>query len=177
MQLEISLEEFKELIKECIREVINEPKKVVTKPRKEKEITNNPNEILSMNILAFLNYRCDKNFTITSKTHLTWINGRIFTDKDISPNQAIGIINQKADEWIGNESMEQYLRPSTLFNKTKCNEYLGNLKHLYRYKTSEEALKCISLLQSKILTNEELSTLRVSKDSIINTDSNIGEFY
>lgn len=177
MQLEISLEEFKELIKECIREVINEPKKIVKKQNKVKEINYTPNEILEVNILAFLNYRCDKSFNIDNKTHRTWVNARIFTDKDVSPNQAIGIINQKADEWIGNESMEQYLRPSTLFNKTKCNEYLGNLKPLYRFKTTGEALKCISLLQSKILTNEELSTLRVSKDSIINTDSNVGEFY
>lgn len=177
MQFDISKDELKELIKECVREVINEPKKI----KKDKSVKSDivklsPNDILSINILGYLNYRCDKSFTIDNVTHLQWIKARIFMDKDISPNQAIGIINQKADEWIEDDNMNKYLRPSTLFNKTKCNEYLGNLKQFYRYKTQDAAMQCTLLLQSHILSEEEYETLKVTKNSINNNRGNDGEF-
>ncbi len=36
-----------------------------------------------------------------------------------------GVIARKCTQWQGDEKMEKYLRPATLFNKTKFEQYLG----------------------------------------------------
>lgn len=37
------------------------------------------------------------------------------------------VIAKKAREWLGDEKMAEYLRPATLFNKTKFAQYVGEL--------------------------------------------------
>lgn len=36
------------------------------------------------------------------------------------------IVDLKCDEWLGTD-MEKYLRPATLFNATKCEQYYGQI--------------------------------------------------
>jgi uncharacterized phage protein (TIGR02220 family) len=40
--------------------------------------------------------------------------------------QLKAIVSLKCEQWTGTD-MEKYLRPATLFNKTKCEQYLGEL--------------------------------------------------
>lgn len=44
-----------------------------------------------------------------------------------APWQLKAIISRKCREWSGDPAMAQYLRPATLFNRTKCEQYLGEL--------------------------------------------------
>lgn len=37
------------------------------------------------------------------------------------------VVAKKCREWTGNEKMETYLRPATLFNREKCAQYVGEL--------------------------------------------------
>lgn len=77
----------------------------------------------AIEILQFLNERAGKAFRPVD-TNLDFIAGRL---KDgMTPLQARQIILRKQSEWAGTE-MEQYLRPATLFNKTNCEQYLGEL--------------------------------------------------
>lgn len=161
---------LKQIVKEAITEYFLEEKE--RQKISKKVTTNQDNESISImikNILAFLNLRCDKNFGLI-KSNLELIEARILKSKDISPVQALGIINMQADNWIGTD-FSKYLRPATLFNKTKCNNYLGELGSFYRYRTMLEAINVIEILNSKLLNEEELKQfIRTTKsaNSIIN---------
>ena len=43
------------------------------------------------------------------------------------PQDLIAVINRKCLEWLDDPKMAQFLRPSTLFNATKFNDYVGQL--------------------------------------------------
>ena len=74
-------------------------------------------------VLNFLNTKAGKNFRVTD-TNLDFIVGRL---KDgVSLEQCKAIIVRKCRSWKGTD-MEPCLRPATLFNKTKCEQYLGEL--------------------------------------------------
>lgn len=75
-------------------------------------------------ILKFLNETAGKKFR-DSKTNLDFIRCRL--DDGITADQLRKIVVRKAREWLPDEKMREYLRPSTLFNKTKCEQYVGEL--------------------------------------------------
>lgn len=74
-------------------------------------------------ILAFLNEKAGKAFRPVD-TNLDFIIGRL--KSGMTSVQARQIIIRKHREWAGTD-MEAYLRPATLFNKTNCEQYLGEL--------------------------------------------------
>jgi len=74
-------------------------------------------------VLNFLNQRAGKNFRVT-ETNLDFISARL--KDDISTDQLRAIVVHKVREWKGGD-MDRNLRPATLFNKTKCEQYLGEL--------------------------------------------------
>lgn len=160
VKIELTKEELKTIIKEAIFEYEEEKKQTKKSPNKvvsENSIYKN----VSMNIINFMNIRCDKGFRHTDA------NIKIITDrlkaKDLSICEALGIINYKADEWLNDEKMNMYLRPSTLFNKTKCNEYVGDLKNRYKYENVQQVtLKFIE----EELDDEQLKLYIRSKNSI-----------
>lgn len=43
------------------------------------------------------------------------------------PQDLVAVINRKCAEWLDDPKFSQYLRPSTLFNATKFNDYVGQL--------------------------------------------------
>ena len=47
--------------------------------------------------------------------------------KGATPQDLIAVINRKCLEWLDDPKFSQYLRPSTLFNATKFNDYVGQL--------------------------------------------------
>ena len=74
--------------------------------------------------IAYLNQRAGRNYQpVQSSTSL--INARVKEGATISDITAV--IDRKCVEWLGDPKFEQYLRPSTLFNATKFNDYLGQV--------------------------------------------------
>ena len=94
-----------------------------------------------INIINYLNDRCNTHYKSTSKDTVKHIKARLndgFTEDDFYT-----VIDKKADEWIGTEQ-EKFLRPMTLFG-TKFESYLNqnivnNVKHVNRIPSFEERL-------------------------------------
>jgi len=74
-------------------------------------------------VLSWLNLKAGKNFRPV-EANLSLVRARI--QSGILPAQLKAIAGKKAQQWKGTEQ-EQYLRPATLFNKTKCEQYIGEL--------------------------------------------------
>ena len=98
--------------KQAIREIVDE-----IKP-KNKELREKAKKIL-----AFLNFKAGRNYR-ECDTNLKFIVDRL--RDGIEEDQLRQIIVKKSREWRGTD-MELYLRPSTLFNRTKCEQYFGEL--------------------------------------------------
>jgi uncharacterized phage protein (TIGR02220 family) len=76
-------------------------------------------------VLRFLNDRAEKRFRDTH-TNLKLIAARL--DEGYSVADMKQVIALKVREWKGDDVMDQYLRPATLFRATNFNNYYGNLK-------------------------------------------------
>ncbi len=74
-------------------------------------------------ILAYLNERAGKRFEPTD-TNLEFIMARL--REGASKQQCIDVIQERCAKWLGTDSAE-YLRPATLFNRTKFAQYVGNI--------------------------------------------------
>ena len=73
-------------------------------------------------IVDYLNQKANVHYRATTKKTQTCIKARLsegFTVDDFKT-----VIDKKCAEWLGNEKMEQYLRPETLFG-TKFESYLN----------------------------------------------------
>ena len=75
---------------------------------------------LANELIAALNTCAGTNYRFTS-TNQKLINARL---KDYSYAEIHSVIRKKCNEWKGTE-MARYLRPSTLFNASKFEEYLN----------------------------------------------------
>jgi len=75
-------------------------------------------------ILEFLNDKTGKNFQPVS-ANLDLICARL--KEGYTTGQLRQIIARQYREWHADEKMQKYLRPATLFNKTKCANYVGEL--------------------------------------------------
>jgi uncharacterized phage protein (TIGR02220 family) len=74
-------------------------------------------------VLAWLNTKAQRTYRPTP-VNLDFIRARL---KDgIAVWQLKAIVSRKVREWTGTEQAK-YLRPATLFNRTKCEQYLGEL--------------------------------------------------
>jgi len=76
-----------------------------------------------LEILNFLNEKTGRNYQPV-KSNLSMISARL---KEYSKTQLRQVIAKKCREWGTDEKMEPYLRPATLFNATKCAQYVGEL--------------------------------------------------
>lgn len=77
-----------------------------------------------MTVLEFLNQKTKRNYRPVD-ANIKLIMARLKSGATIS--QCRQIIAKKTREWLNNEMMEEYLRPATLFNPTKFEQYLGEL--------------------------------------------------
>lgn len=73
-------------------------------------------------VLDFLNVTVGSNFRPV-KANISLIEARIKEGATLDDFKRV--IKAKSAEWSGDAKMEKYLRPSTLFNATKFNDYLG----------------------------------------------------
>ena len=79
---------------------------------------------LARDVLAFLNEKTGKTFQ-PGKANNDQIAARL---KDgATQAQCRQVIAKKVRDWYADEKMNQYLRPATLFNRTKFAQYLGEL--------------------------------------------------
>jgi uncharacterized phage protein (TIGR02220 family) len=73
------------------------------------------------NVIEFLNNKTNKNFTTKSSKTISCINSRL--KEGFIENDFIKVIEIKTEKWLGT-SMEEYLRPITLFGN-KFDSYLN----------------------------------------------------
>jgi len=89
------------------------------KPDEKTQLKQNAREILS-----FLNTKTGRLYRPV-EANLGLIESRL---KDgIGFQDLKSLVAKKCREWLPDEKMSAYLRPATLFNKTKCEQYVGEL--------------------------------------------------
>ena len=74
-------------------------------------------------VIQFLNEKSGKNFRATG-VNLTFVEARLRSGA--TPEQCRGVVVRKCREWLGT-SQAIYLRPATLFNAEKFEQYLGEI--------------------------------------------------
>ncbi len=75
-------------------------------------------------ILTFLNEKVKRNYQPV-EVNIDFIIHRL--QEGATQKQCRQVIVRKARDWLNDEKMNQYLRPATLFNKTKFAQYVGEL--------------------------------------------------
>jgi phage replication O-like protein O len=72
-------------------------------------------------ILEYLNLKANKKFKPV-KANLDLIKARLteYSEQDLK-----AVIDSRVTKWINDPKMNEYLRPSTLFNATKCAQYIS----------------------------------------------------
>jgi uncharacterized phage protein (TIGR02220 family) len=75
------------------------------------------------NVIDYLNKKAETAYRKDTATTLTSVSARL---DEYGADVLKAIIDSKCKEWAGTE-MQKYLRPSTIFNKTKCENYANGL--------------------------------------------------
>lgn len=87
------------------------------------ETINNKQEIYK-DILDYLNKKSGKNYRPV-KVNLDLIKARL--EEGYTKDDILKVIDEKCKAWVNDEKMKPYLRPETLFNRTKLAQYSGEL--------------------------------------------------
>jgi len=113
-----------------IRRTLDEPSSLIGKDLegKGKDLNGSdrgaPRARDAQSILEFLNHKAGRNYQPTP-VNLGFIRARLKAGATV--DQCRAIIGRKTAAWKGNAKMDQFLRPATLFNETKFEQYLGEL--------------------------------------------------
>ena len=91
---------------------------VIKMVTKEKSLTEKAKEVLD-----FLNEKAGRNYRYAD-VNMDFIKARIKSGIEVDDLKSI--VAMKCREWKGTD-MEKYLRPATLFNREKCEQYYGEL--------------------------------------------------
>jgi len=79
-----------------------------------------PNFVL---IINYLNKKTGRNYNAKNKSTLDLLRARFNEGRTVK--DFINVIDKKVDDWLTDDKMATYLRPSTLFNRTKFENYLN----------------------------------------------------
>lgn len=79
---------------------------------------------ISADVIAYLNEKAGRNFRVV-ETNTKLVRARAKEGATLEDFKAV--IDRKCAEWAKNPAMAQYLRPATLFNAEKFNQYIGQL--------------------------------------------------
>ena len=90
---------------------------------KQKSKRSEQNEA-AKHLIEYLNQKAGRKFRATP-TNLKLITARL--SEGYKPADVARVIERKCAEWLNDPQMSQYLRPSTLFNATKFNDYVGQI--------------------------------------------------
>lgn len=102
-------------------------------------------------VIDYLNVKADKNYRYTA-TNRKLIGARLhegFTQEDCER-----VIDHKVEQWKGDDNMDQYLRPSTLFAPTKFEGYLNQESERDR---KDRELKELERLEERIRREEGIA--------------------
>ncbi|RXG62862.1 hypothetical protein ES695_20020, partial [Candidatus Atribacteria bacterium 1244-E10-H5-B2] len=101
--------------------------KKVKKVKNKKDITKvissvglKPNYAL---IINYLNKKTGSNFDPKNKSTMELIRARFNEGRTVK--DFVTVIDKKIETWLADDKMNKYLRPSTLFNRTKFENYLN----------------------------------------------------
>lgn len=93
-----------------------------------REIVNTEGEAtkeMAADVLTFLNLKSGKSYRMVD-ANLDPIRMRL--KSGVTVDDMKSVIALKCRQWANDEKMAPYLRPATLFNKTKFENYLGELE-------------------------------------------------
>ena len=79
--------------------------------------------VVAKNALEYLNSKADKSFKETD-TNLSFILERIKEGYELIDFKKA--VDNQVSEWLGDDKMNKFLRPSTLFQKSKFDGYVNN---------------------------------------------------
>lgn len=91
------------------------------KIKKDKEEIKN----IYVEIINYLNQKAGKRFSPKSEANKKLINGRISEGRTLEDFKQV--IDVKCEQWLGDEKMDAYLRPATLFRPTNFENYLNQV--------------------------------------------------
>lgn len=75
-------------------------------------------------VIEYLNLKSGKNFALI-ETNTAFVKARLKEGYSLADLRSV--IDHKCQEWKDDSKMNSYLRPATLFNKTKFSQYHGNI--------------------------------------------------
>lgn len=111
-------------------QIVTQQNRIEKDKKKEEKENNNIVQIIEyLNLKAGAFYRKNNNSTNSL------IRARL---KDYSVEEIKAVINLKVRHWKQDDKMSQYLRPSTLFNATKFENYYNQYKKSLAYKEENE---------------------------------------
>lgn len=82
------------------------------------------NSYFCFRVISYLNKKTGKNFSFTNESSHRFINGRLAEGRTFEDFKKV--IDLKVEQWKGTEN-EKYLRPETLFNRTKFEGYINEV--------------------------------------------------
>lgn len=88
---------------------------------KSKALSGKPD---ALEVLGYLNRNCGRTYRAVD-ANLKLIQARL--DSGVSVLQMKEVVFAKSKQWASDPKMAEYLRPATLFNATKFEQYLGEL--------------------------------------------------
>ena len=104
-------------------------KKSAKKKEKERQIKE---------VVEYLNIKANRNYRPGTTKTKSLISARL---KDYTVEDLKAVIDFKVGEWLENEKMNKYLRPETLFNETKFENYINELPSQATKKSSQSYLE------------------------------------
>lgn len=98
-------------------------------PNKSNPLLGKPNSVPQKSkvvdeVISYLNEKAGTNFTSVD-ANAKFILARI--KEGATVDQMRGVVDAKVSEWSRDSALSKYLRPSTLFNAEKFNQYVGQL--------------------------------------------------
>ncbi|GAB2912218.1 conserved phage C-terminal domain-containing protein [Paralcaligenes ginsengisoli] len=90
-------------------------------------LSGNPDESLNTQakeVLEYLNTKSGRNYRMV-EANMDLVVARLKAGATVSDCKAV--IDAKTTQWASDKKMQEYLRPTTLFNRTKFEQYLGQL--------------------------------------------------
>jgi len=75
-------------------------------------------------VINYLNFKTGKSFK-TAKSNTKFILARFKEGNSVQDLK--NVIDIKTDEWLNDQNLSKYLRPATLFNAEKFNQYIGEV--------------------------------------------------
>ena len=116
---------------------------ITTKSKGEKEKEKNSakkkeKEQQIKEVVEYLNIKANRNYRPGTTKTKSLISARL---KDYTVEDLKAVIDFKVGEWLENEKMNKYLRPETLFNETKFENYINELPSQATKKSSQSYLE------------------------------------